>query len=113
MASGIIPQVSNNSGAGYCKMPDGTLIQWGTVTASFKNGVITDGNTEGQVINFPVAFVSPPVTTASITSSSSTYATATAIAVSASNAVIYMIMYGATTYTGGGNIMWTAIGRWK
>lgn len=34
MASGTIPQLSNEVGSSngiyYCKMPDGTLIQWGT-----------------------------------------------------------------------------------
>lgn len=32
MASGIIEKLSNDSANGYCKMPDGTLIQWGTAT---------------------------------------------------------------------------------
>ena len=29
MATSTIKQVTNNSDNGYCKMPDGTLIQWG------------------------------------------------------------------------------------
>lgn len=37
MATGTVKQVTNNSGSGYCKMPDGTLIQWGTVS-NFKSG---------------------------------------------------------------------------
>ena len=28
MATSIINQVTNNSNASFCKMPDGTLIQW-------------------------------------------------------------------------------------
>lgn len=107
MASGTIPQVFNNSGAGYCKMPDGTLIQWGSVTGQFTNGICS------QNIAFPISFASVPSVTASISSTSTQYATANAITTSLTNCVVYMIMYGATTYTGGGNIMWTAIGRWK
>ena len=34
MAESKILQINNNSGTGYCKMPDGTLIQWGIVTAA-------------------------------------------------------------------------------
>lgn len=107
MASGTIPQVSNNSGAGYCKMPDGTLIQWGSVVGQFTNGACS------QSIAFPIEFASVPSVTASISSSSTQYATANAITTSPTNCIVYMIMYGATTYTGNGNIMWTAIGRWK
>ena len=29
MAQGIMQKVTNDSGTLYCKMPDGTLIQWG------------------------------------------------------------------------------------
>ena len=29
MATGKIEKVMNDSGSGYCKMPDGTLICWG------------------------------------------------------------------------------------
>lgn len=32
MASGKIEKVTSESGAGYCKMPDGTLICWGSVS---------------------------------------------------------------------------------
>lgn len=31
MASGKIEKITSESGAGYCKMPDGTLICWGSV----------------------------------------------------------------------------------
>ena len=30
MATGTMEKVTNNSDSGYCKMPDGTLMQWGT-----------------------------------------------------------------------------------
>lgn len=41
MAQSTIKQVTNNSGTGYCKMPDGTLIQWGTATISSGSESVT------------------------------------------------------------------------
>lgn len=41
----------NDSGAGYCKMPDGTLICWGSVS----------GAASGNTINFPVSFKGQPI----------------------------------------------------
>lgn len=38
MANGIIEKVIPNSGTGYCKMPDGTLIQWGSVACTNPSG---------------------------------------------------------------------------
>lgn len=46
MATSTIEKVTNNSGTGYCKMPDGTLIQWGS-TSNVKSG---------DVISFPLEF---------------------------------------------------------
>lgn len=67
MATGTIQKVMNDSGNGYCKMPDGTLICWGTFSAS--------GNTRawGAMysidaavdISFPVAFIADPCVTIS------------------------------------------------
>ena len=44
MATSTIEKVTNNSGSGYCKMPDGTLIQWGTAQGTGEH-------------YFPVSFV--------------------------------------------------------
>ena len=43
MAIGKIKKVTNDSGSGYCKMPDGTMIQWGT--ASITSGTFINTNT--------------------------------------------------------------------
>ena len=51
MAS-TIEQITNNSGTGYCKMPDGTLIQWGNTTVSATPNADTNVD-----VTFPVAFV--------------------------------------------------------
>lgn len=38
MATGSIKKVSNDSASGYCKMADGTLLQWGNMDGlSFNN----------------------------------------------------------------------------
>lgn len=34
MASGVIEKLSNDSANGYCKFPDGTLIQWSSTITS-------------------------------------------------------------------------------
>ena len=34
MATGSMEKVTNNSGSGYCKMPDGTLICYGSATVA-------------------------------------------------------------------------------
>ena len=111
MATQTIKSADNVSGAGYCKMPDGTLIQWGRATpVAFANGVCT------KAISFPLqnAFISAPSVTASLVSSDVTYATANVIHAEVNTATVRMVMYAATTY-GGQNeiIMWIAVGRWK
>lgn len=49
MATDIIKKVSNDSTNNYCKMPDGTLIQWG------QGNIVSGGSTaKSKVINFAV-----------------------------------------------------------
>lgn len=52
MASGTITKVIPDGGTGYCKIPDGTLLQWGS-------GSVTTGSgtTEGtEWVAFPTPF---------------------------------------------------------
>ena len=49
MATSPIQQVTNNVGSNYCKMPDGTLIQWGYGTIA--------KNADNVTVTFPVSFV--------------------------------------------------------
>lgn len=51
MAAGSIKKVSNDSASNYCKMPDGTLIQWGQ-----GNIQTTAGSSVNKTINFSQAF---------------------------------------------------------
>ena len=49
-----------DSADGHCKMPDGTLIQWGTVTltSGSTSTYVSPINTATVVIQFPIPFVS-------------------------------------------------------
>lgn len=51
MATGPIKQVTNNSGAGFCKMPDGTMIQWGS------GGSYASASSRDTTITMPYSFV--------------------------------------------------------
>lgn len=59
-AAGAIANLGFDSGTSYCKLPDGTLMEWGTTT-------VTSGGTSGYVspislfrvyLQFPIPFVS-------------------------------------------------------
>ena len=39
MATGKIEKVMNDSGSGYCKMPDGTLTCWGTISVPYPTAI--------------------------------------------------------------------------
>lgn len=61
MATGTIEKVTNNSSSGYCKMPDGTLIQYGKFTVNLPANnwyeytltyPLTDGNGFNAVPSF-------------------------------------------------------------
>lgn len=59
-AAGAIANLGFDSGTSYCKLPDGTLMEWGTT-------IVTSGSTSGYVspitlfrvyLQFPIPFVS-------------------------------------------------------
>ena len=56
MATSIIKQTMNESNSSYCKMPDGTLIQW---------GVLSLVTAEVTAVTFPIPFISNPSVVAS------------------------------------------------
>lgn len=103
-------QVTNNSGSTYCKMPDGTLIQWGTAAN------MQSGNT----ITFPIHFINKNYRV-SITSQYNTASTIRSI-YGVANSDKYndgFTLYVWDTTKGGistqNNVVveWIAIGRWK
>lgn len=122
MAIGKIKKVTNDSGSGYCKMPDGTMIQWGT--ASITSGTFINTNTGSSGMwdlscnfTFPFSFAagsSPRVF------GTAKYSTGHMIPVgffssSATTAACELYDFyqrvpsASTPYY----IEWTAIGRWK
>ena len=107
MAEGYIPMITNNSGVGYCKMPDGTLMQWGTVGQTFSASGSVDRTT-----TFATPFVSEPFICIQCL-----------IGTDIGFDEAYLKSRGATefvatlknTYAGPNSvwIVWFAIGRWK
>ena len=63
MAEGYINQTWNNSGDGYCKMPDGTLMQWGRFEVEIPANSYAEKN-----VQYPIQFYStyPPQTVATV-----------------------------------------------
>lgn len=108
MATGTIEKVIPDSGAGYYKSPDGTLIQWGQV-----------GNaSNGYEIILPVSFVDTSFNAFTSYWSASADSMRVSIAPSASAVnKIAINIYTAgtpTPYTGNSvYFRWLAIGRWK
>lgn len=98
MASGTITNFANDSGASYCKMPDGTLIQWGTIT--IPEGLYVEG------ITFSKAFLD--------TNYSLTCAVYdSGILVNINSKYTGWCRVGRTPNTAANSIGWQAIGRWK
>ena len=110
MASGKTEKVTSESGAGYCKMPDGTLICWG-----FN---LLDSNGSVQ-IGFPLAFSAAPAVTAQWSFGSNGNASGDAAALKIYNvaATSFRATIGGNVPTGSGwnklGVQWIAIGRWK
>ena len=103
----FLPEAAE-SGSGYCKFADGTLIQYGVGST----GAITGGNTIQQTLTFPYAFANIPY--ASITlgttaiSDGSRMCTMTNISRTGATVVVYDKLG-----TAGMGYYWLAIGRWK
>ena len=109
-----------DSGAGHCKMPDGTLIQWGDVT-------VTTGATGGYVTPIHTAYVSvqfqiPFISTDYIVSGSGKCGTGAATSIAQdfgsetlSSCGIRWWDAAARTFSAANplRLKWLAIGRWK
>ena len=108
MATSNIPQVTNDSGSNYCKMSDGTMIQWGVndVQCDTNGGVF--GKIGSGNFTFPKSFASRPVMTCNIEETAGFW-----------NATIVNITTtGFAIWIAGDNtivkpVYWIAIGRWK
>lgn len=68
MATGIIEKTTNDSGNGYCKMPDGTMICWGAIALTGKAGTLRGNGLytaefSGTLATFAKPFISKPSVT--------------------------------------------------
>lgn len=53
----VIQQQTNNSSSNYCKMPDGTLMQWGTINVTLVNSGGFVPYSGGTRFNFEIPFL--------------------------------------------------------
>lgn len=119
MATGSIAKVSNDSASGYCRMPDGTLIQWGNVTNLSPRNL--SGSASGQIyyheydanVTFPVAFVALP--TVLVSPFGGRECSISWVVASTTSFSSFDTLGGRQTLesTAKLNISWLAIGRWK
>ena len=111
--------VSNDSANNYCKMPDGTLIQWGVITNLSPKSL--SGSPSGQIyyheydanVTFPVAFVNiPSVLVSPFGGRECSISWVVPSAISFSS---FDTLGGRQTLESSVklNITWIAIGRWK
>lgn len=109
MAQGTMQKVTNDSSSNYCKMPDGTLMQWGTV------GGYYSGDRELEV-TFPIQYISNPTVTLTNAPGSSTENYRKVINsisyVNKDKFKIYQTNVD-STYNNVHNVVWNAVGRWK
>lgn len=103
-----------DGGAGYCKMPDGTLICYGNST-DYPYNVASWGQlfmANFPDISFSVAFVSPPSVTLTVNDGS--YSCMVMTAKPTTTKIEYIQLARGTAFAGGKTtIGWQAIGRWK
>lgn len=120
MATGTIKQVMNNSGLDYCKMPDGTLIQWGKQTLNMSDEMTLIG-TSG-IYKTPVFYISFPIDFANtnyVVYGMSRYSTGHIVSLGAVPSLKGQFIAMAYDFNkrslndGQFLIRWQAVGRWK
>lgn len=109
---------ANDSDTGYCKMPDGTLIQWGVT--EFKSGSTSSYISPIVTSNITLTMPIPFADTNYIVFGSGRYSTGLATAIgfySASTTTAYAHWWDAAARTFSATtplvVRWCAIGRWK
>lgn len=107
MATDTIKKVSNDSENNYCKMPDGTLIQWGNTSLA-----TAASSRESIALNFQLAFIDTPRVVASPSNSTRPDLYFANIRSIASD---HFTLYVYNGYSSQISIPvdWIAIGRWK
>ena len=105
MASGVIEKLSNDSANGYCKFPDGTLIQWG------RGGSYVETATQ-YTIELPVAFADRYYSVAVTPTGDKPYIGSSAILDSVTTSS-FKVWIGNPDNVFVLGFRWIAIGRWK
>ena len=111
----VIKNNNINSGTGYCKMPDGTLMCWGMISFLGANtsqwGELYLCNINPS-ISFPIKFISNPSVTMT---EAGMYSCFVVTANSDKNGIGDMQLARASQFntTATYYISWQAIGRWK
>lgn len=111
--------VVNTSGSGYCKMPDGTLLCWGSISVSQTDVDTAWGsfyesseiNISGQT--FPVSFVSAPSLILRLRASPVAFLEDKITASTTGLTGSFRMTRPTIGYNCAGSIYWLATGRWK
>lgn len=106
MATGKIEKVTNAWGNNYCKMPDGTLICWGSDTI-----IVTDTPPDRKQFTFPVAFASAPSVFFQVEENS--YNVQPILLIWGLNTTSCYALNRASTPSRHILFKWLAVGRWK
>lgn len=106
----IIQQQTNDSNSNYCKMPDGTLIQWGSVNITPSNPGSPFAYSGGKNVTFEIPFLQG-TTPIVITSPRENGGYWNSGAINISSTLCHIIIAGNTQAEKTAN--WIAIGRWK
>ena len=93
----------NESGSGYCKMPDGTLLQWGSKAIA--------ANSTNVSITFDIPFAS--ANAYSFTAIPRYQNSSNVVLTIASQTASSISVYRATSTSYEQSVVWQAIGRWK
>ena len=113
MATSTIKQVTSTSGSGYCKMLDGTLIQWGMVgQITFSSEAMKEGS-----FMLPISFVDAGyrVLGTAVSTSINSYLLRVGASPLNNREVSYAIGSGTGEAISANNrgFTWIAVGRWK
>ena len=116
MATGTITKVTSDSGAGYCKMPDGTMLCWGAIALTGKagtsrgNGGLYTAEFSGTLATFAKPFISKPSVT--MTGDADAY-NIISCTTWTTTAITYLEIGRPTSGNVVPHLTYIAIGRWK
>lgn len=106
----------NDSGVGYCKMMDGTLIQWGRITVTDVAitkawGALYESPTISSGVVFQIPFIASP--TVAATANVTPGAWIEGLNADTERIGNFYLVLPVSSTSSSGHIDWIAIGRWK